>query len=62
MWRSKKKRTFDLRVNVKTELDTKVLLSDQNTSSGCTYNMQSRRQEGDNSGSKYTGYRKCCNE
>ena len=54
----------ELRVNVKTEQETKVFLSDFNTSSGCTFNIQSgrqdRHQDGNNARSKYRGYRKCC--
>ena len=57
MLRSKVKRTLfniKMRANVKKETDTNVFLSDQNTSSGSTYNTQSGRQDRHQDGNNVT--------
>ena len=55
---------MEIRVNVTNEANVKLFLSDFNTSSGCTFNCQSGRQDkrpnGNNARSQYRGFRKCC--
>ena len=55
---------IELRVNVSSEENVKKFLSDFNTSSGCSFNVQSGRPDknpkGDNARSQLPGYRKCC--
>ena len=55
----------ELRVNVETEEGVKMFLNEFNVSSGCTFNIQSGRQDkkpsenNDRSRSKLRGFRKC---
>ena len=55
---------IELRVNVSSKDNVKKFLSDFNTSTSCSFNMQSGRQDkhpkGDNARSQFRGYRKCC--
>ena len=52
---------IELRVNVESENGVKSFLGEFNTSSGCTFNIQSGRQDKrQNKRSRYRGYRKCC--
>ena len=53
-----------MRVDVKTVPGVKTFLGDLNTSTGCTFNIQSgrpdRQGKGINPRCQYRGYRKCC--
>ena len=55
---------IEIRLNVSTDEGVKTFLQDFNSSSGCTYNMmsgrQDRKQDGQHSRSKLRGFRKCC--
>ena len=55
---------IEVRVNVTTEHGVKNFLAEFNSSSGCTFNCQSGRQDkhqdGGSARSRYRGYRKCC--
>ena len=55
---------IEFRVNVTSEETVKTFLSDLNISTGCSYNIQSGRQDkrptGDNARTQIRGYRKCC--
>ena len=54
----------EVRVNVDTDNGVQSFLANFNTSSGCTFNIQSgrqdKRQDSDTSRSRYRGFRKCC--
>lgn len=55
---------IEVRVDVKTVPGVKTFLGDLNTSTGCTFNIQSGRPDRQGKGIKtrcqYRGYRKCC--
>ena len=55
---------IEFRVNVTSEDTVKTFLSNLNISTGCSYNIQSGRQDkrptGDNARTQISGYRKCC--
>ena len=55
---------IEVRVDVKTVPGVKTFLGDLNTSTGCTFNIQSvrpdRQGKGINPRCQYRGYRKCC--
>ena len=53
---------LETRVDVGTQDNVKLFLSELNHSTGCTFNMQSGRQDRqcDSHRAKYSGYRKCC--
>ena len=55
---------LEFRVNVTSEEAVKKFLSDLNISTGCSYNIQSGRQDkrpkGETKRTQISGYRKCC--
>ena len=58
------KYNLETRVGVFTEEEVKVFLGNLNSSSGCTYNIQSgrrdKRKEGEHLRTIIRGFRKCC--